>query len=151
MSRSGELDRVRSVSLADDQPDQPDHSGVLMLRPRSLRWTNRFPKVPGFYWIRPNTARYSTGIHYVPGGLPEERFNDVEFSDRPISRPLEPEADDDAVLRELGPYPYTTYATDEQEEVQEISRITWFLWGLLAGVLLGVVAMIVLYIVVMGH
>lgn len=143
---------VRRVTPADNQVDMPDTSGVLMLRTRSLRWTIIPPKRAGWYWVRPKEYRFNTSIQYVPQAVPGTQFPDVEFSDRAISRPLEALAEDDTVMHQMGVFStYATRDTDVQEDETEISRMNWFLGGLIVGVALGVAAMAALYFAMMNH
>lgn len=155
MSAAG-TDLLRTVSPTDNQPDMPEQSGVLYRRSRSLRWTDRFPVVAGWYWIRPKDIRFNTAIHYVPPGLPPEEFHDAEFSDRPVARPLEVGADDELELR-----PYATRALQtwlpeqavpiDDDGATEWSRTQWLLMGVALGSVITIAVLAGMWFILMNH
>lgn len=128
------------VTTTDTQEERENGSGVIWRRRTALRWTNRFPSTSGFYWVRPIEARFNTIIRHVDNKYDPKEFEDVEFSNRSIPRPIEAEADDEAEM--------TAYATGDgyalhQYEIESESNSKRFMFwtGMSVGALLGVAAM----------
>lgn len=123
------------------EPEPLDNTGVLYRRTRTLRWTNRFPTRSGLYWVRHNEARWNPTILHVSTDERPERFADVEFSDRTIPRPLEPddvdETDYQAVLAD-GNYALVNHAYDVGNER---GPAYWVITAFCLGVCLGIIVM----------
>lgn len=84
------LDTVRRVPPPETEFD---NSHVITVRGRFPRWTSTPPNTPGWYWLRLVQDRSRSSVVELKrlSDLASITADPVEWSDRRIARPLEPD------------------------------------------------------------